>query len=333
MQYYAVKYKKKKQIFSMKGRYEDFLKKYPNAQHKIFENIDDAQIWINSKSSQSVAIRKCVICNRSLGKKKGWYCASCITKSKKINDFLQNKYNLKYPISKTSVAKLAQIYNNENDIFDYLYKNPESIFTLFKSSEEDKKELRENYKEQKNVNKTLNENYIPKYIKTFFQDNEKLIFISASGTDKQPNIKCRCAKCNKEFTAPFEKLKTSNMHSCDYNLSTGEFLVKKYLEENKINFATQFNTLKCINPKTKHILPYDFEIKERKIIIEVQGQQHEKYIEFFHSSEEAFEYQKYKDEFKKEFALKNGYEFVEIFYKDLDNKNYKKILDEKIKFI
>ena len=49
---------------------------------------------------------------------------------------------------------------------------------------------------------------------------------------------------------------------------------------------------------------------------------------YFHRDIDAFEYQKYKDSIKKDFALKNGYTYIEIFYKDINNGNYKKILNK-----
>ena len=93
-----------------------------------------------------------------------------------------------------------------------------------------------------------------------------------------------------------------------------------------MDFKTQRDTLKCINPKTGNVLPYDFELSGKKTIIEVQGNQHIKYTPYFHRDEDSFEYQKYKDAVKKDYAERAGYRFIEIFYTDFSNGKYKEIL-------
>lgn len=92
----------------------------------------------------------------------------------------------------------------------------------------------------------------------------------------------------------------------------GERLVQRYLDSLGIVYNTQRDTLECINPKTGRVLPYDFELPKEKIIIEVNGIEHYKFIKCFHKSEEEFEYQKYRDRIKREFAVANGYKFVEL---------------------
>lgn len=274
-------------------------------------------------------IKKCVICGKPI-KKKGWYCNKCILDTQKVSDFLVNELHLKYPINKADIARLVQLYPNENNIFDYLYNHPKSIFKLFNLSSKEKEQLRVTAKKDKNKNMNIDMNHIPKYILSFFDDNECKELIDIWGDEKHPKIKCKCLKCGKFFTTNYKKLSTSNLHQCDYNLSQGEFLVKKYLEDNKIPFVTQYNTLKCVNPKTNNILPYDFEISNKKIIIEVQGKQHIEFTPHFHKTINDFYYQQYKDKIKKDFALKNGYTFLEIFYNQFNDNEYKKILNKTI---
>ncbi len=92
----------------------------------------------------------------------------------------------------------------------------------------------------------------------------------------------------------------------------GERLVKRYLDSLRIDYRTQGDTLSCINPKTGRPLPYDFELPKEKIIIEVNGKEHYKFMKYFHETTEGFEYQKYKDEVKRNFAIANGYTFIEL---------------------
>lgn len=106
--------------------------------------------------------------------------------------------------------------------------------------------------------------------------------------------------------------KKSNKKSNPPVFPKGEKFVKRYLDFLGVNYCTQGDTLKCINPKTGRVLPYDFELPEEKIIIEVNGKEHYRFIKYFHGNKEGFEYQKYKDEVKREFALSKGYKYIEL---------------------
>ena len=74
----------------------------------------------------------------------------------------------------------------------------------------------------------------------------------------------------------------------------------------RYTIKTQRKTLKCVNSITGYPLPYDIERPALKIIIEIQGEQHNKYIEYFHGTIENFYYQQRKDAYKKAYAEKNG---------------------------
>lgn len=99
-------------------------------------------------------------------------------------------------------------------------------------------------------------------------------------------------------------------------------------------------TLQCINPDTGYILPYDREliIGDKHLFIEVQGLQHYKMclltkknaLEHCISTEQEFELQKYRDKIKKDYVIKNGYEFLEIPYTCEENESYKTLIDNKI---
>lgn len=103
-------------------------------------------------------------------------------------------------------------------------------------------------------------------------------------------------------------------------------IVKDYLNKTGVKYLTQRDTLKCVNPDTGYVMPYDFEIPEKKILIEVQGEQHRKFIEWFHVDESGFEYQKQKDNHKKQFAQEQGYRVIELWYSDFESGQYKAII-------
>jgi hypothetical protein len=89
-------------------------------------------------------------------------------------------------------------------------------------------------------------------------------------------------------------------------------------------------------------LPFDNEVVQLKLIIEVHGEQH--YRINIHtkkqatknktSPEEILNEQKWRDKYKKNLAIKNDYEYLELSYKTNDFKEtWKKLIDKKIKEI
>lgn len=96
-----------------------------------------------------------------------------------------------------------------------------------------------------------------------------------------------------------------------------------------------------INPKTKHPLPYDNEVIKYKLIIEVHGIQHYHITNFANMAAKTFgttpEYEfkslQWRDEYKKKFALLNGYHYLAVSYKEINNGKYKYIINNKIKEI
>lgn len=96
-----------------------------------------------------------------------------------------------------------------------------------------------------------------------------------------------------------------------------------------------------INPITQKIMPFDNEVLELKLIIEVNGRQHYE-LSGWHTlrseqlnktPQEEFEYQQWKDNFKKEYALKQNYHYLAIPYWAEDNETYKQMILNAIKDI
>lgn len=99
-------------------------------------------------------------------------------------------------------------------------------------------------------------------------------------------------------------------------------------------------TIIAINPETNYKLPYDNEIVDLKLIIEVNGEQHYSAKSHFHyldkdkTPEKSFEDRQKLDALKKNFAIQNNYHFLEIPYWTDDNKEtWKMLIDRKIKSI
>lgn len=93
-------------------------------------------------------------------------------------------------------------------------------------------------------------------------------------------------------------------------------------------------TITPINPKTHRPLPYDNEVVDLRLIIEVNGEQHYKKSYFNNYSDEELNKRKRIDRYKKEYAIYNGYSFLVIPYWTNDQQEtWKKLIDNKIKSI
>lgn len=100
-------------------------------------------------------------------------------------------------------------------------------------------------------------------------------------------------------------------------------------------------TLKCYSPKTGYRLPYDNEVvlaNNSRLIVECHGQQHYELCGWVYtqakaekiSPQKVLEYQQWKDNYKQQYALDNGYFYLIIPYWTENNDQYKTLIDNKI---
>ena len=94
------------------------------------------------------------------------------------------------------------------------------------------------------------------------------------------------------------------------------------------------------NPKTNKIMPYDNEIVDIKLIIEVHGKQHYELSgdtsAWLHglSPKEYLHKRKLYDRYKRMYAKSNGYYYLEIpYWADDLEETWKIMIDDKIKEI
>lgn len=88
----------------------------------------------------------------------------------------------------------------------------------------------------------------------------------------------------------------------------------------------EYNILK--NEETSYYLPFDIYIPSLNCLIEVNGHQHYEYNTLFHKSEKDFIYRQKLDKYKKDWAIKNDYVFIEIDIRKHDEKSVGKMLNE-----
>jgi hypothetical protein len=108
--------------------------------------------------------------------------------------------------------------------------------------------------------------------------------------------------------------------------------VHEYLSSLGYTIKTEYNcSLIPINPNTNYPLPFDNEVVELKLIIEVNGEQHYKKSYYNNYSEEELLKRQQIDKFKQEYAINHGYSFLIVPYWTNNKKeSCKTIIDKKI---
>lgn len=136
---------------------------------------------------------------------------------------------------------------------------------------------------------------------------------------------CKCKKCGNQWsTSASHLLEGSGCPVC--NVSKGEKRIAFYLSKSNIKFKSHKKYKNLLGTGGRN-LSYDFYLPEFNLLIEFQGQQHEKAFDYF-GGEERFKTQQEHDKRKREYALSHSIELLEIWYYDIDN--IEQILQEKL---
>lgn len=119
---------------------------------------------------------------------------------------------------------------------------------------------------------------------------------------------CKC-DCGNTIIVSVRALNTGATISCgcahESNLATQ---LKSYFKE---NYDALLEYCAVRNPNTGKWLRFDIFIPQYNAFIEVHGQQHYEFIEWFHKSKDKFVKSKYLDALKKQFASQMGI-YIEI---------------------
>ena len=137
------------------------------------------------------------------------------------------------------------------------------------------------------------------------------------------HVNFRCPKCSVENIESYLETKVK------------EHITKNYNYELKHEYQC---TIIPINPQTKRPLPFDNEIIDLKLIIEVNGSQHydiNAYSGIWNKKnitpEEQLHKRKLYDRYKRFIARCNGYFYLEIpYWTDNKDEDWKKLIDDKI---
>lgn len=124
--------------------------------------------------------------------------------------------------------------------------------------------------------------------------------------------------CNEFIRTPHDLLRSCNCPKCTTN-SKLEYFIKLFLDKHKIDYVLHksFNHLVGLGGKS---LSYDFYLPHYNLLIEAQGEQHEKPIKIF-GGEQQFEIQQIHDKRKRDYAHSNNIKLLEIWHSEIKNIN------------
>lgn len=234
-----------------------------------------------------------------------------------------------------SSKKLLKTLNTKND-YTNLLSNIEtkmkSLKATFKTHLLNLNMNRESIKKLKFCNDGIYDDYIKQYSKEDIQKWKNRL-ISSSRKELIQKRRNWIKATIKKIRVEKEKLKKVTLKYEKYLLesgSEGEKAIRHYLNENNISFEEQKRFKSC---KNKVPLPFDFFIKDYKILIEFDGAQHFMPIDLF-GGEEGFKQRVSNDTVKTNWAKDNGYNLQRIRYDEFENINtildkiLKKVLNE-----
>lgn len=144
-------------------------------------------------------------------------------------------------------------------------------------------------------------------------------------------ISVKHKKCGKvSYIEPGNLLR--NKGRCRYcSQSIGEVTVKKSLESLGVDYVEQ-KTFEDLRSDKDYPYRYDFYVERYNLLIEYHGRQHYIPIDFI-GGEAQLKKQQETDRIKRDYALENGYKYLEIHYEvpldKIENIIYKKIISVK----
>lgn len=154
-----------------------------------------------------------------------------------------------------------------------------------------------------------------KNIKYFEKEIENLgekdnyIILSNEYIDNKTPIKMLHKECNNEYYVSRSNfLKGERCPHCQQ--SKGEKRIESFFQENNILFIKQYKIKDCKNIKS---LPFDFYLPQYNILIEFDGKQHYKIVDFFDGLIGLMN-RMYKDNIKTQYCKNNNIQLIRIPY-------------------
>ncbi len=346
--YYAVAKGRKIGIFSTWEECKKQVYGFSKPIYKKFGSLEEAKFYIcnlnggiekkeikifsekkiKSFNKNETKKRICLLCSKPVSTRCE-LCTSCRRRKRELVAKLnENSNGREIFISNKNLVYLKEKYPSSN-VFELLEKDQTKYFEALRVNKVTKSKVRSERKRYLRENTEIDNNEkVPDFVYTLLGQTKEVIKVS--GERANPNIIYKCKRCGETLYTNYNEYRLRCGHDCSGIKSLGELIVEEFLKKHEIKYKTQRNTLKCVDPDTNSIMPYDFELVGKKVLIEVQGEQHKKYIPRFHVTIEGFEYQRKKDLFKKKFAQSQGYKLIEIWYEDLIEEKLSYLLKEYI---
>ena len=143
------------------------------------------------------------------------------------------------------------------------------------------------------------------------------IWLDKQYKDNTTPLKLSCVKHNdKIFYITYTHIVNAKT-KCPFcnNISRGEKEIYRILQEHGVDFIYQQKMRDLYRYKGQYF-SYDFYIPSQNLLIEYQGEYHNKVTSF--NDEKHLADQQKRDKIKREYAKTNGYKLLEIWYMDLN---------------
>lgn len=116
---------------------------------------------------------------------------------------------------------------------------------------------------------------------------------------------------------PHNLLTGKGCPKCNRFSSKGEKAIQQFLEQRNFEYEREY----CFTDSNISSLRFDFFLPQHRILIEFQGEQHFKPVDWF-GGEDNLKKQQRRDRLKREFAQNNNYTLIEILYSELKEINF-----------
>lgn len=295
-----------------------------------------------SKSSDSKYWFDCINCNHSFEArlysiKNENHCPYC-TNQKLCDNECQLCFN-----KSCASHQMSKAWSDKNEIIPrmmFLQSNKKCIFNCLKCNHEYETTIHHYYNRDGScpycANKYLcqDDNCKSCFIKSFASHPLVSCWSSKNNISPRSIFKgseskgiFNCNVCNSEFESKMYNVLTG--YWCPYCKNKSEAKLLQFL--NKYNCKTQVRFDWCRFSKTNNIMPFDFELMNDKILIELDGEQHFSQV----SNWDAPELIQEKDVEKIKKCIENGYSIIHINQEEMwkDKYDWKHILQDNIEHL
>jgi very-short-patch-repair endonuclease len=154
--------------------------------------------------------------------------------------------------------------------------------------------------------------------------NPRYVF---KGSEKRGIFNCHI--CNSEFESKLFNVLTG--YWCPYCKNKTEAKLLEFIKTEYTIYKTQVRFDWCRYSKTNNIMPFDFGITDKKILIELDGEQHFSQVSNWDSPESV----QSKDVEKITKSINKSYSVIHIYQKEVWNDDYdwKNILQKAIEYL